>query len=236
MKTVIHRADTRGHADHGWLNAHHSFSFASYHDPGRMHFGLLRVFNDDIVAPGMGFGMHPHDNMEIVTIPLSGALEHKDTTGGNGIIHQNEIQVMSAGTGLYHSEFNHSKTEEVKLFQLWVFPRAKGLKPRYDQKVFSPQERVNKFHTVVGPENAGTPLWINQDAYFSLANIDEGKTLEYKIKHPGNGVYLMLIEGNIEVAGENLGKRDAVGIWETDAFTVKAINYSELLVVEVPMN
>lgn len=236
MKTVIHRADTRGHVNHGWLNAWHSFSFASYYDPSRMHFGLLRVLNDDTVAPGMGFGMHPHDNMEIVTIPLSGALEHKDTTGGNGVIQKNEVQVMSAGSGLYHSEFNHSKKEEVKLFQLWVFPKEKNVKPRYDQKMFAVSDRINKFHTIIGPENSGTPLWIHQDAYFSLVNIEKEKALDYKIRRKGNGAYVMVIEGAVEIAGEKPGKRDAIGVWETDSFNVKASVDSELLVVEVPMN
>ncbi|HEY6163205.1 MAG TPA: pirin family protein [Bacteroidia bacterium] len=236
MKTIFHKASERGHADHGWLNAHHSFSFASWYDPSKVHFGLLRVLNDDIVAPGMGFGMHPHDNMEIVTIPLEGALEHKDNTGGHGVISRNEVQVMSAGTGVFHSEFNHSKTEAVKLFQIWVFPKFKNVTPRYDQKKFDPEGRKNKFQTLVSPEKEGENLWLHQDTVFSLADLDEGKELEYKIKFEGNGAYVMLVDGEAEVAGQVLGKRDAVGVWETGAFTIRAKKNSEVLVVEVPMN
>src|ERR1051326_2527734 len=232
METIIHKASERGHADHGWLNAHHSFSFASWYDPSKVHFGLLRVLNDDIVAPGMGFGMHPHDNMEIVTIPLEGALEHKDNTGGHGVIGRNEVQVMSAGTGVFHSEFNHSKTEPVKLFQVWVFPKIKNVTPRYDQKKFDPQGRKNKFQTLVSPEKDGENLWLHQDAVFSLADLDEGKALEYKMKFPGNGAYVMLVDGEAEVAGQVLSKRDAVGVWDTDTFTLKAKKNSEVLVVE----
>jgi redox-sensitive bicupin YhaK (pirin superfamily) len=235
MNTIIHRAGTRGHANHGWLDAWHSFSFAEYRDPQRMHFGLLRVLNDDTVSAGMGFGTHPHDNMEIVTIPLEGALEHRDSTGGNGVIQKNEVQVMSAGSGLQHSEFNHSKTEAVKLFQIWVFPKIRNVKPGYDQRAFSPEERKNRWQVVAGGKDAPEALQINQDAYFSLSNIDAGKTLDYKIVHPGNGAYLMLISGKIEVGGETLERRDAIGITDTNNFPVKALDASELLVVEVPM-
>jgi quercetin 2,3-dioxygenase len=238
MKTILHKAGERGHADHGWLNAHHSFSFASWHDPEKVHFGLLRVLNDDVVAPGMGFGMHPHDNMEIVTIPLEGALEHKDNMGNHGVIKRSEVQVMSAGTGVYHSEFNASKTEPVKLFQVWIFPRERNVTPRYDQKMFDASGRKNKFQTLVAPEkNTGNDghLWVHQDAVFSMADLDEGMELEYKVKFKGNGAYVMLVNGEAEVAGQNLGKRDALGVWETDAFSIKAKKNSEVLVIEVPM-
>jgi hypothetical protein len=235
MKTILYKADTRGHADHGWLNAWHSFSFAEYHDPQRVHFGLLRVLNDDTVAPGMGFGTHPHDNMEIVTIPLEGALEHSDSTGGKGVIRKNEVQVMSAGSGLRHSEYNHSKTEPVKLFQIWVFPKLRDVKPGYDQRLFAPEERSNKWQTVAGGELAAQALRINQDAYFSLANLDAGKTLGYSPFLKGNGVFIMLISGKIEVAGQLLSKRDAIGIEDPENLSVKALEVSEILLIEVPM-
>ena len=236
MKTVFHPENERGHANHGWLDAHHSFSFASWYNPAKVHFGMLRVLNDDTVAPGMGFGMHPHDNMEIVTIPMEGALEHKDDMGGNGVIKRNEVQVMSAGTGVHHSEFNHSKTEQVKLFQCWVFPREKGVTPRYDQKEFNPTGRKNKFQTLVAPNKDGENLWLHQDTVFSLAEIDASKSLTYEIKFKGNGVYVMLVEGEVEIEGKKLNRRDAIGVWETDKFEIKANKNSEILLIEVPMN
>jgi redox-sensitive bicupin YhaK (pirin superfamily) len=236
MKTITHRAGSRGHADHGWLNAWHSFSFAEYHDPLKVHFGLLRVLNDDTVAPGMGFGTHPHDNMEIVTIPLEGALEHKDNIGGSGVIRKNEVQVMSAGTGVRHSEFNHSKTESVKLFQIWVFPKLRNVKPRYDQRFFDPEQRINQWQVVAGGLLAPEALQINQDAYFSLANASKDKTLSYPIRHKGNGAYLLVISGKISIGGEVLEKRDAIGMSELDQFECIALEASELLVIEVPMN
>ncbi|MFL5763781.1 MAG: pirin family protein [Bacteroidia bacterium] len=236
MKKIFHPASERGHADHGWLNAHHSFSFASYHDPSKVHFGLLRVLNDDIVAPGTGFGMHPHDNMEIVTIPLKGTLEHRDSMGNIGVIRPNEIQAMSAGSGLMHSEYNHSKTEEINLLQLWVFPKERNIKPRYDQKIFSEDDKAGKFKTIVAPERSDDVMWINQDAYFSIGKFKAGAKTEYTIKHKGNGAYVFLIEGNAIVAEQELNKRDAVGVWEADKFSVETKADSEILVVEVPMN
>lgn len=236
MKTIVHKADTRGHADHGWLNANHSFSFANYYDESRIHFGMLRVLNDDTVAPGMGFGMHPHDNMEIVTIPLSGALEHKDSMGSHGIIKAGDVQIMSAGTGVFHSEFNASKSEEVKLFQVWVFPNKKNVQPRYDQKSFDASDRINKFQTIVSPEKSNGTLWLHQDVWFSLAIISAGKELNYEVKKKGNGVYIMVIEGDAEIAGQQLVKRDAIGITETDAFGITTNKGTEILVIDVPMN
>lgn len=236
MKTILYPASERGHADHGWLNAYHSFSFAGWHDENKMHFGLLRVLNDDTVAPGMGFGMHPHDNMEIVTIPLKGVLEHKDNMGNVGQIRPGEIQAMSAGTGVYHSEYNGSKTEETKLFQVWVFPKVKNIPPRYDQRKFNPEERKNKFQTIVSPEKSGKTMWINQDAYFSLGNFEKGKSVDYSVQHKGNGAYIMVVEGEVEVGGTKLGRRDAVGVYETDKVTIKPNADSEILVIEVPMN
>jgi quercetin 2,3-dioxygenase len=212
MKKVIHRAETRGLADHGWLKSYHTFSFANYHNANRMRFGLLRVLNDDRVAAGEGFGQHPHDNMEIISIPLQGSLEHKDSMGNQTVIRPNEVQIMSAGTGVRHSEYNHSKTEEVKFLQIWVFPKERNIKPRYEQKLYPHEERKNKLLTVVSPDHNVGSLWINQDAYFSLTDLDEGKSLNYKINKKGNGVYIFVLEGTIEAGGETLNKRDGMGI------------------------
>lgn len=234
MKTVVHKSESRGTANHGWLNSKHSFSFAGYYNPERMHFGALRVLNDDQVAEGMGFGTHPHDNMEIVSIPLYGDLEHKDSTGKNEVIRQGDVQIMSAGTGLQHSEYNHNKDKEVQFLQIWVFPKKRDIEPRYEQKTYSPEGRVNQWQTVVSPTD-GDAVWINQDATFSLANLDAGSTLDYEVKQPGNGVYLFVLTGEVEAAGEKLDTRDAVGVSDTDAFKVKAGSYAEVLAIEVPM-
>ena len=236
MKTVFHKSTERGHVNHGWLNAHHSFSFASYHDPSKVHFGLLRVLNDDIVAPGMGFGTHPHDNMEIVTIPLKGTLEHKDSMGNIGVIRRNEIQAMSAGSGLMHSEYNHSKTEEINLLQIWVFPKERDIEPRYDQRVFSEEEKRGKFKILVSPLKTDDAMWINQDAYFSIGKFDTSTSVSYAIKNKGNGAYVFIIEGNAKIADTNLEKRDAIGIWDADSFTIDITNDAEILVIDVPMN
>lgn len=235
MKTIIHKSETRGHVNHGWLNAKHSFSFGQWYNPERVHFGLLRVLNDDIVQAGFGFGKHPHDNMEIITIPLSGALEHKDSTGGHGVIKKFDVQVMSAGSGIEHSEFNHSKTEDVNLFQIWIFTNQKNVAPRYDQKTFLPEERQNKFQTVVKP-HGNDGLWIYQNAFISLGNFDENANTNYSINSKGNGVYIIVVEGEIEIDGNTLGKRDAIGIWDTDTISISTKNKTELLVIEVPMN
>src|ERR1035437_581775 len=236
MKKIFHPANERGHANHGWLNAYHSFSFASWHDDAKVHFGLLRVLNDDTIAPAMGFGTHPHDNMEIVTIPLKGVLEHKDSMGNIGQIKPGEIQSMSAGTGVLHSEYNGSKTEETKLFQIWVFPKVKNIEPRYDQKRFSVEDRKNKFQILVSPGKSPDTMWINQDAFFSLGNFEKGKSIDYKMNLKGNGVYLMLVDGEIEVEGQKVARRDAIGIWDTDRINIKANADSEILAIEVPMN
>ncbi|MFI5164183.1 MAG: pirin family protein [Bacteroidia bacterium] len=236
MKTIFHPSNERGHADHGWLNAWHSFSFASWHDESKVHFGLLRVLNDDTIAPAMGFGSHPHDNMEIVTIPLKGILEHKDSMGNIGQIKPGEIQAMSAGTGIVHSEYNGSKTEETKLFQIWVFPKVRNIEPRYDQRIFNVADRKNKFQTIVSPEKSDKVMWINQDAYFSLGNFEKGRSVDYKMNLKGNGVYLMLVEGEIEIDGQKLSRRDAIGIWDTDKINIKANSDSEILAIEVPMD
>ncbi len=235
MKKIIHKADTRGYANHIWLEARHTFSFASYYDPQRTHFGKLRVLNDDIIAPKMGFGTHPHDNMEIVTIPLRGALEHKDSMGNSSVIRQGEVQIMSAGTGILHSEFNHSPDEEINLLQIWVFPKEREIEPRYDQKVFDPSNRVNKFQTVVSAKQEDKDaVWINQDAYFSLGNFDSGLKSKYEIQHEGNGAYLFVIDGKVEVDGEILEKRDGIELTEIDSLEFKNLDKSEILIIEVP--
>ncbi len=236
MKKIVHKASERGHANHGWLNAYHSFSFANYYDPSKVHFGLLRVLNDDTIGPGTGFGTHPHDNMEIVTIPLKGTLEHKDSMGNIGVIRPNEIQAMSAGSGLMHSEYNHSKTEELNLLQIWVFPKLKNIEPRYEQRVFSAEEKNGKFKTIVAPVKSSDIMWINQDAYFSLGKFEKYSQVEYTIQHPGNGAYIFMIEGEASIEGEVLGQRDAMGIWETPKISITTNINSEILIIEVPMN
>jgi quercetin 2,3-dioxygenase len=234
--SVLHKANTRGHADHGWLNAHHSFSFASYYDPSRVHFGALRVLNDDIVAGGMGFGTHPHDNMEIITIPLEGELSHKDSMGNASTIKNGEIQVMSAGTGIQHSEFNSGKTH-TNLLQIWVFPNKKNVTPRYDQQLLKPEERKNKFHTILSPENGGGKVWIHQDAWFNLGTFEKDKTASYKFNKSGNGVYAFVIKGSFDLNGQELNERDGFGIWDTDSIEIKALSDgAEILLMEVPMN
>ncbi|WP_242916843.1 pirin family protein [Pontibacter liquoris] len=233
---IIDRASSRGHANHGWLNSHHTFSFARYYNPQRMGFGLLRVINDDEVAPGMGFGAHPHDNMEIISIPLAGALEHQDSTGTKEVIRTNDVQIMSAGRGLTHSEYNHSKTEKVKFLQIWVLPKEQNIEPRYAQKTFQPEDRQNKLQVVVSPDKNGEGVWINQDAWFSLGTLKEGFSEDYKIHKPGNGLYALVLEGNVEIDGEKLNRRDGIGLSETDMISIKASSDAELLLMEVPMN
>lgn len=234
-KKVIHKANTRGHANHGWLNSYHSFSFASYYNPERMGFGLLRVLNDDTVAPGMGFGAHPHDNMEIVSIPLSGELAHKDSTGNEKAIRTNEVQIMSAGTGLTHSEYNHSKQEPVKFLQIWVFPKERDIKPRYEQKSFKPEDRQNQLQTVVSPDKDSDAIWINQDAWFTLGTLKPGFSETYKLHSKEHGVYAFVLEGEVEIDGEKLGKRDGMGISDAASINIKADSDAELLLMEVPM-
>jgi redox-sensitive bicupin YhaK (pirin superfamily) len=236
MKTIIHRSTERGHANHGWLNAHHSFSFASWHDPSKIHFGMLRVLNDDIVAPGQGFGMHPHNDMEIITIILKGALQHKDNMGNGSVIKPGDVQVMSAGTGVLHSEFNPSSNEEVNLFQLWIFPKENGIKPRYDQKTFDTASRNNAVQTVASGFKKNGELYIHQDAAISLAHVDKDKKITYDMTKKGNGAYIMVIEGSAKIAGNDLNKRDAIGVSETDNFEIEGKENTELLIIEVPMN
>jgi redox-sensitive bicupin YhaK (pirin superfamily) len=236
MKKIIHEADSRGYFDHGWLKTNHTFSFGNYYDPERVNFGMLRVLNDDFVEAGQGFGTHPHNDMEIVSIPLKGGLAHKDNTGSNGVIFPNEIQVMSAGTGIFHSEYNYSKEEETNFLQLWIFPDKKGHKPRYEQKRFDPDKRKNKLLKIVSPDKSNGNLWLNQDAYLSMTYLEKNKSLNYELNTKGNGVYIFLIEGNVSAVGETLSKRDGMGIWETEEISISANEDSQVLLIEVPMN
>jgi len=236
MKSVLHKAATRGHADHGWLNSHHTFSFAGYNDPERMHFGVLRVLNDDQVAPGRGFGTHPHDNMEIISIPLEGDLEHKDSMGNTTTIKEGDVQVMSAGTGIQHSEYNKNADQEVKFLQIWVFPNKRNVEPRYDQISLREIEKKNKFYQVLSPNPDDEGVWVHQDAWFHLGNFEAGATDSYQIKKEGNGVYAFILEGEVEIDGQKLEKRDGFGIWDADAFDFKATSDSRVLLMEVPMN
>ena len=236
MKTALHKAETRGRANHGWLDSHHTFSFAGYHDPSRMNFGLLRVLNDDIVKGGMGFGQHPHDNMEIISIPLRGALEHGDNTGGHAIIKSGEVQIMSAGSGLAHSEKNASPTADVNFLQIWVFPKERNIEPRYEQKMFSKADRMNTIQTVVSPGKENGALWINQDAWFHLTDLKKGSKVEYQLHGKQSGVYVFALEGNVTAGGQALNRRDGVGISETEKIEISADNDAEVLIMEVPMN
>ena len=236
MKKVFHSASSRGAADHGWLKAKHSFSFANYYDSEKVQFGALRVLNDDIIAPGMGFGTHPHDNMEIITIPLDGALEHKDSMDNIGVIETDEIQVMSAGSGVYHSEYNKNKDQSVSLLQIWVFPNKKNVTPRYDQKNIKDLKKVNSFYPIVTPNQKGPGMWIHQDAWFHLGEFDKETRINYKINKKGNGVYAFLIEGSVQIDGESLEKRDALGLWDTESFELLANPNSRILLIEVPLN
>ncbi len=236
MNQVIHRSDSRGHANHGWLDSHHTFSFANYYNPERMHFGVLRVLNDDRVASGMGFGTHPHDNMEIISIPLEGDLEHKDSMGNVAVIRKGDIQVMSAGTGITHSEYNRNKNNEVKFLQIWVFPNKKNVTPRYDQITLNPADRHNKFQQILSPSPDDEGVWVHQDAWFHMATLEKGKSLNYQVKRPQNGIYVFLLEGNLKLNGQELHRRDGIGIWNTqEPLSFEASSDAEILVMDVPM-
>lgn len=236
MNTVLHKAETRGKANHGWLNSHHTFSFANYHNPERMNFGVLRVLNDDIVQAAMGFGTHPHDNMEIISIPLEGDLEHKDSMGNVTVIKEGDVQIMSAGTGVTHSEKNKNNDKEVKFLQIWVFPKEKNISPRYDQISIREIAKENKFYQVVSPNKDDQGVWINQDAWFHIGNFTKGNSDQYEIKKEGNGVYAFILEGEVEIDGEKLSKRDGMGIWNTKSINVKATEKARVLLMEVPMS
>jgi quercetin 2,3-dioxygenase len=235
MKSILHKASGRGHNEFSWLDSYHSFSFGHFYDENKMHFGALRVLNDDTVAPGGGFGSHPHDNMEIVSIPLKGALEHKDSIGTVGIIKSGDVQIMSAGTGIMHSEYNHSQTEEVKFLQIWIFPRERQIQPRYDQKSFDAASRNGTWQILVDPQGVLGVL-IVQEAWISIANIEAGNALEYNVKRMGNGVYFLVLEGNCIINETGLGSRDAMGVWDIGKINVEAQTALTILAIEVPMN
>ena len=235
MKTIVQKAADRGSGDYGWLKPNYYFSFGGHHNPDKVHFGLLRVLNDDFISGGGSFPKHPHDNMEIVTIPFTGALKHKDSTGGEGIIKAGDVQIMSAGSGIQHSEANASATEPVTLFQIWVFPKERNITPRYEQRTFAETERNGQWQVVVSPKAEDNDLWINQDARFSLAHLAAGKTLTYVNAFEGNGVFLVVVNGSATINGQTLNKRDAAAISHTDSFAVTASGDAELLAIEVPM-
>ncbi len=235
MKKLIHKANTRGSADHGWLKVNHSFSFAQWYDPNKINFGALRVLNDDTVAGGGGFGMHPHDNMEIITIPLTGALAHKDSMGNEGTIEAGEIQVMSAGSGILHSEMNPTN-EATNLFQIWIFPNKKDVEPRYDQFKINMEGMKNNFLQLVSPNQEDDGAWIHQNAYIHMAELDENKNLEYLLHDENNGIYAMVVEGEMEIANTLLAKRDAIGVWEEEIVRFTAKTKCKVMVLEVPMN
>ena len=237
MKTVLHKAATRGHANHGWLDSWHTFSFGNYYDPNRIHFGALRVLNDDTVAPGMGFGKHPHDNMEIVSIPLEGDLEHGDSMGTVAVIKQGDVQAMSAGTGIIHSEKNKNADRQVKFLQIWIFPNQKNVQPRYDQKTFSEEDKQNKLATVVSPVGSNDDgVQIHQDAWFHLGKLQKGIQLNYDIRKKGNGVYAFVLNGDVTINDIALNRRDGLGISETDSLSITADENAEILLMEIPMN
>ncbi|WP_431134435.1 pirin family protein [Psychroserpens mesophilus] len=237
MKTIVHRSNSRGFANHGWLKSYHTFSFASYQNAERMNFGALRVLNDDVVQPKMGFGTHPHQNMEIISITLKGALSHKDSMGNKRAIEVGEVQVMSAGTGLTHSEFNDSKTDEVNFLQLWIVPEALNVEPNYEQRLFPMEGKKNRLQTVVAPKDKleGRALPISQQAYIYRTHLDSNNSIDLKVKSEQNGLYIFVIDGEIEIANTTLEKRDAIGVFQTDGLKIKSNLNSELVIVEVPM-
>lgn len=235
MNTVLHKANTRGHANHGWLDSHHSFSFANYHNPQRMNFGVLRVLNDDKVAKAKGFGTHPHDNMEIISIPLKGDLEHKDSIGNVAIIKEGDVQVLSAGTGIFHSEFNKSQDEEVQFLQIWMFPNEKQVNPRYDQISLSSIEKDNELYQILSPSKEDQGVWVHQNSWFNLGKFNEKTDLSYPLKDKKNGVYAFVLEGQVKIQNQMLNKRDGFGIWNTDSINITAEKDSRILLMEVPM-
>ena len=235
MKTILYPATERGHVNIGWLESFHSFSFGQFHDLKKVHFGALRVVNDDSIAGGGGFGTHPHDNMEIITIPLEGKLAHKDSTGNEGIISKGDVQIMSAGTGIRHSEYNASSTDQAKLLQIWVFPKLKNIKPVYGQKTYNLKDRKNLWQVVVSPDTAEQALNINQDARFSLVDLEAGKSIGYDMKWENSGLYLFVIDGAIKMADLSLSNRDAIGVTETNQVKIEALSDSQLLAIEVPL-
>lgn len=234
-KTILHKAESRGHANHGWLNSYHTFSFANYYNPERVHFGALRVLNDDKVEAGMGFGTHPHDNMEIISIPLVGDLEHRDSMGNIAIIKKGDIQVMSAGSGITHSEYNKNKDKEVQFLQIWVLPDKKNVTPRYDQVTLNISDRKNKLQQILSPNPNDEGVWVHQQAWFHLGHLEKGTSLDYKFKKSNDGVYAFVINGEVSINQVKLGHRDGLGVWETDELNIIANSEAELLLMEVPM-
>jgi quercetin 2,3-dioxygenase len=234
MQAIIHKAGTRGHADHGWLKTNYTFSFANYYDPERVHFGSLRVLNDDFIDAGMGFDRHPHDNMEIVTIPLEGKLEHKDSMGNTMLILSGDVQIMSAGTGIFHSEYNPDPDHPLLLLQIWVYPKLKNITPRYDQKTYDPAGRKNRWQRVVSPTESEA-VWINQDAWFSLISLEKGNSADYSFQNPGNGAYVFIMEGSSMISGTQLDRRDGGGFRDTTSLSLTALENSEILLMEIPM-
>lgn len=236
MKTIYHADESRGLSENAWLTSRHTFSFANYYDRERMSFGLLRVLNDDIVKPSMGFGTHPHENMEIVSIPLSGSLRHQDSMGNRHIITAGEVQIMSAGSGITHSEYNNSSSDEVNFLQIWILPKEQNITPRYDQKFFDLKERKNRFQTLVSPEDASETVWINQDAWFSQADIEAGNEILYEKKGKEHGVYFFILEGDAIIDGNTVQRRDGLGLEEGNSHMVKARSNSQILAIEVPLS
>jgi len=235
MKTILHKSETRGHANHGWLDSHHTFSFANYYNPERNHFGTLRVLNDDRVTAGEGFGTHPHDNMEIISIPLYGDLEHKDSMGNHGVINAGEIQVMSAGTGIFHSEFNKNKDKEINFLQIWIFPDKKNVTPRYDQISITDVAKPDELYQILSPNPDDQGVWIHQHAWFHMGDFSGGWNGKYSLKDDKNGVYFFVIEGDVTVAGQELNSRDGFGVSEVTEIEITATTNSRLLIMEIPM-
>ena len=235
MKLVLHKAATRGEANFGWLHSNHTFSFGAYFNPERIHFGALRVLNDDHVSAAKGFGTHPHKNMEIISIPLEGDLEHNDSMGNTTIIKQGDIQIMSAGTGIQHSEYNKNKDIPVKFLQIWIIPNAQNVTPRYDQMSMDSLKKENAFYQVLSPNKNAQGVWIHQDSWFHLAETTKETSLLYNVRKPGNGVYFFLIDGAVKIENESLDKRDGLGIWDTEAIALRASKGSRILAIEVPM-
>ena len=235
MKTILHKAETRGDANHGWLHSKHTFSFANYYNPERMNFGVLRVLNDDKVSGGMGFGKHPHKNMEIISIPLSGDLEHNDSMGNTTVIKEGDIQVMSAGTGVQHSEYNKNKEEEVQFLQIWVIPNIQNVEPRYDQITLEKADRKNKLQQILSPNKEDDGVWIYQDAWFNLTDLDAGKEVVYEFNKKSNGLYIFVLEGSITAGDQILDRRDGFGVLETDSILLKASENASVLLMEVPL-
>ena len=235
MKSVLHKANSRGHANHGWLDTHHTFSFANYYNPERMNFGVLRVLNDDVVAAGRGFGTHPHDNMEIISIPLEGDLEHKDSMGNVAVIQEGDVQVMSAGTGIFHSEYNKNKDQKVRFLQIWVFPNKRDVEPRYDQIKLNDGKLQNQFHQILSPSPDDEGVWIHQNAWFHLGKLEKGTQLAYELKDENNGVYAFILNGNVTINDQALNQRDGYGVWDVDKIDLSADSNARILLMEVPM-